>query len=199
MVTKRAKTLDEDTLDVILAGLQQTEQEMRDRVIILLSFKAGLRSGEIAGLRVEHVTDTQGRVTSPMRIGSDITKNGRRFRHRDREIDLHPDLRRALQAYFATRGDLNPSDPVILNARGRGGMTPNALQQWFRRLYLHAGLQGASSHSGRRTFATRALRLAGAHGMTLFDIQRLLGHRDPTTTQAYIENHPETRRLIAEL
>lgn len=199
MATKRARMLDEDMLDVILEGLKGTEHEARDRVIILLSFKAGLRSGEIAGLRVEHVTDAYGRVKGPIFIGADITKGGRRFPHRDREIDLHPDLRRALQVYFAERGDLKPGDPVVLAHNGRAAMKPNGLQQWFRRLYMANGMQGASSHSGRRTFATKALRFAGKHDMTLYDVQRLLGHRDPTTTQAYIENHPHARKLIAEL
>jgi integrase/recombinase XerD len=200
MATKRARTLSDEDLDIVLSGLKDTENELRDRVTVLLSHKAGLRAGEIAGLTVRDVTDAHGKVAGPIFIGSDTTKNGKRYPHRDREVPMHPDLRRALTSYFATRKSLKPGDPVIpARLDPRSPTTPNALIVWFRRTYRSLGFEGCSSHSGRRTFATKAARAAPNHGATLYDVQRLLGHADVSTTGLYVEPSPGTKNLISEM
>ncbi len=48
---------------------------------------------------------------------------------------------------------------------------------WFARAYRTIGLAGCSSHSGRRTFITRAARLVHKAGGSLRDVQLLAGHR----------------------
>jgi len=200
MATKRARTLSDEDLDIVLGGLKDTENELRDRVAVLLSHKAGLRAGEIAGLRVRNVTDARGKVAGPIFVGSDTSKNGRRFPHRDRQVPMHPEVRKALQTYFASRKSLEPGDPVIpARMDPRSPTTSNALIVWFRRTYRNLGFEGCSSHSGRRTFATKAARAAPEHGATLFDVQRLLGHADVSTTGLYIEPSTKTNQLVGDL
>jgi integrase/recombinase XerD len=69
---------------------------------------------------------------------------------------------------------------------------------WFARLYKQLGLTGCSSHSGRRTFITRAARRIEKAGGSLRDVQQLAGHRSINMTQRYIEGDTKAKqRLVA--
>ena len=72
-----------------------------------------------------------------------------------RRIPLHPELRQALIAWRAMSG---PAGPIITSERG-GPMRAGSIVLWFARAFRAIGLDGCSSHSGRRTFITRAARL----------------------------------------
>jgi integrase len=79
-------------------------------------------------------------------------------------------------------------------------MTPLGIVVWFSRAYKALGLNGCSSHSGRRTFITRAARLVHKAGGSLRDVQLLAGHRSIQTTQRYIDGDSDVqRRLVAML
>jgi integrase len=171
------------------AGSRRTKN--RDRVIILLSAKAGLRASEIAGLDWSMVLDARGKVADSLSIPDAIAKmrGGRR-------IPLHPDLRRALvllKRAAALEG------PVIRSVRG-GRMRPTSLVNWFALLFRELGFDGCSSHSGRRTFITTAARNAYRTGCSLRDVQLLAGHKSIEVTQGYIDgDSPAQRRLVARL
>ena len=86
---------------------------------------------------------------------------------------------------------------VVYSERG-GGLTPATIVNWFTTAYRHLGLAGCSSHSGRRTFITRAARLVHKAGGSLRDVQILAGHRSIETTQRYIDGDTDVqRRLVA--
>jgi integrase/recombinase XerD len=53
------------------------------------------------------------------------------------------------------------------------GFTANTLTQFFLTLYASAGIEGASSHSGRRSFATAL----AARGTGIRVLMRLMGSR----------------------
>jgi integrase/recombinase XerD len=77
-------------------------------------------------------------------------------------------------------------------------MTPVSIVNFFAIAYRTIGLDGCSSHSGRRTFITRAARLVHKAGGSLRDVQILAGHRSIQTTQAYIDGDTDAqRRLVA--
>src|SRR5450759_2070702 len=90
------------------------------------------------------------------------------------------------------------SGAVIASERG-GPMRPIAIVCWFARAYRAIGLTGCSSHSGRRTFITRAARLVHRTGGSLRDVQVLAGHRSLLTTQAYIDVDTDSQRQLVAL
>ena len=78
-------------------------------------------------------------------------------------------------------------------------MTPPSVVLWFARAYRAIGLDGCSSHSGRRTFITRAARLVHKAGGSLRDVQLLAGHRSIQTTQRYIDGDSDAQRKLVSL
>jgi integrase len=89
---------------------------------------------------------------------------------------------------------------VIRSERGGArGLRPGSVVNWFRRLYAELGLNGCSSHSGRRTFITNAARLVFKAGGSLCDVQQLAGHRSIDQTQAYIDASARAKRRLIEL
>jgi integrase/recombinase XerD len=64
----------------------------------------------------------------------------------------------------------------------------------FREIYEMAGIR-TSSHSGRRTFATRL----NAPGVGMRTIQKLMGHRNIGTTALYCDVSDETMRNAVAL
>ena len=78
-------------------------------------------------------------------------------------------------------------------------MTPRSIVNWFHRIYAELGLNGCSSHSGRRTFITRSARIIAKVGGSLRDVQELAGHRALTTTERYIEGDREAQRKLVRL
>ena len=82
---------------------------------------------------------------------------------------------------------------------GSRGMRPGSVVNWFRGLYRELGLNGCSSHSGRRTFITNAARLVSKVGGSLRDVQQLAGHQSIEQTQVYIDGSARAKRRLIEL
>lgn len=178
---------------LLLAHIRNQRYPERARVIILLSFKAGLRACEIAGLEWTMVLGSDQRVTDQITIAKGIAKYGS-----GRLVPIHNELRQALRGLHALEGKPTVG-PVVRSERG-GGMTPGSIVNWFGKAYQELSLVGCSSHSGRRTFITASARMLAKTGGSLRDIQELAGHRSLTTTERYIQGDREAqRRLIALL
>jgi integrase/recombinase XerD len=78
-------------------------------------------------------------------------------------------------------------------------MTALSIVVWFNRAFQTIGLKGCSSHSGRRTFITRAARVVHHAGGSLRDVQLLAGHRSILTTQQYIDGDTDAQRKLVSL
>jgi integrase len=189
MAGKQAKVLFDHHVQALLAYATASRHPLRNRLIVLLSVKAGLRAGEIANLTWPMVVDPSGDIAPYIELHDGAAKN-----RSGRRVPLHNDLREGLaRLREATDG----SRYVVYSERG-GGLTPSSIVNWFTAAYRHLGLAGCSSHSGRRTFITRAARLVHKAGGSLRDVQLLAGHRSIQTTQAYIDGDTDAqRRLVA--
>ena len=167
----------------------------RDRVLVLLSFKAGLRAKEIAGLRWSMVTDSTGQLADHFALPDRVSKG----RNGGRVIPMHGDLREALAMLMLAEPDkVRPNRPVIYSERGNG-YSANAVAVWFHNRFRELGIQGASSHSGRRSFITAAARKIVEAGGSLRDVQELAGHASLATTQRYIEGDSAAKRKVIAL
>ncbi len=192
---KRAKILNSKQENAILRHLETTRYSERDLTMFLLSIKAGLRAAEIAALTWAMVTDANGQIGDSIALEDKATKG----KKGGRDIPLHPELREALQALLEIRGDsVCPDRPVIHSERGEG-LSGASVAVWFHRLYSDLGLEGCSSHSGRRTFVTRAAKKCIEAGGSLRDVQQLAGHSHLATTQRYIEGDSEAKRRLVSM
>lgn len=191
MPGRQAKTINDALLKRALNGVARSPTIIRDRVMILLSVRAGLRACEIAGLQWSMVLTADGRVGQLIEVRDGIAKGGS-----GRRVPLHADLRKAL---LRLKAEADLSGPVIQSGRG-GALRPNSVVNWFVRLYAEIGADGCSSHSGRRTFITNAARNAHKVGASLRDVQLLAGHRSLAVTQGYIDGDTDAqRRLVRAL
>ena len=184
MVGKRAKILSPNHVEDLLVFARQTRHPIRNQELVLLSVKAGLRAGEIANLTWPMLVEPTGEIGTSLELQDRAAKKGG-----GRVIPLHPDLHAALVKLARLTLVLN--GPVIRSERG-GPMTPVSI-------VCAVGLEGCSSHSGRRTFITRAARLVHKAGGSLRDVQMLAGHRSLLTTQRYIDGDTDVQRRLVSL
>ena len=164
-------------------------------MIILLSVKAGLRAKEIAGLTWSMVTDAEGALGDAIHLPNSASKG----KNGGRTVPLNPILYQALADLLAKRGDdATPHARIIHSERG-DGYSAAAVQVWFARLYGALGFEGASSHSGRRTFITKAAKRIVEAGGSLRDIQELAGHSSLATTQRYIQGDSRAKQNVVRM
>jgi integrase/recombinase XerD len=78
-------------------------------------------------------------------------------------------------------------------------MTAVSIVNWFAFAFRAIGVAGCSSHSGSRTFITRAARLVYQAGGSLRDVQLLAAHRSILTTQRYIDGDSDAQRRLVSL
>src|ERR1700674_1449867 len=142
MAGKQAKILTRQQVVLALGRARRGRYPQRDRVMILLSVRAGLRAGEIAKLPWSMVLDANRRIADRIELHDSAAK-----KRSGRTIPLRRDLRRALQQLHRQTG---AEGAVIRSERGGSrGMRPGSVVNWFRGLYRELELSGWSSHSGR--------------------------------------------------
>lgn len=190
MAGKQAKILSDDQVRRLLLFVDTTRNAHRNRVIVLLSLKAGLRAGEIAKLTWPMVLDPSGEIAPVIELRDHAAK-----KNSGRLIPLHPDLRAALGRWRA----VSTSRGTVVRSERGGPMTPVSIVNWFALAYRTLGMDGCSSHSGRRTFITRAARLVHRTGGSLRDVQLLAGHRSIAVTQGYIDGDTDAQRRLVSL
>lgn len=156
----------------------------------MLSYGAGLRACEIASLRICDVIGSDGNATDTILLESWQTKGSQR-----QQAVLSEKLKKEITHFVRThRSNAPNSSPLLVSQKG-GSFSSQTIQQIFRNLYKQIGLDGASSHSGRRTMLTK-LAERGVHARV---IQQIARHSSFPTTQRYIEVSPHLLRNAVEM
>jgi integrase/recombinase XerD len=173
----QAKTLDDQELKRLLAVIEIGRHAERNRCIVLTTFLAGMRIGEVAKLKVGDVLDPDGNVRDRIILTSAMVKGGH-----GRTVFVSKRLRRELQRYFLTLPRHVQRDDALFRSQKGRAFSANTLCQTVSRMYRDAGLYDCTSHSGRRTFVTKL----ATSGISLKVVMELVGHRNLSTTQNYI-------------
>ncbi len=190
----------------------------RNVAIVWMSFGSALRVTEIANLRVKDVLEKNGDLKDEFRLPGAYTKNS----ESRLVYMLEPEHQEALNCYLEWRIEKGrrlggnqdyrglKSDSPLFLARGNSGFAfrkkvyekvdgsiaeywvCSSMQQLISELIKKVGVAGGSSHSGRRTFATRL----ADRGVDLEYIKYLLGHKSKQQSLAYIEKNRKRLRNI---
>ncbi|MHC2531788.1 tyrosine-type recombinase/integrase [Bradyrhizobium diazoefficiens] len=188
---KQAKTLNKGQAEATLAYLSTTRYPERNRLIFLLSAKAGLRAKEIALLTWRMVCDAAGQIGHSIHLTDNASKGTS-----GRIIPMHSELRATLIAYRQTLTKV--TSEYVIGTERASSTSPQVVVNMFQRWYRHLGFVGCSSHSGRRTFITGAARKISTVGGSLRDVQTLAGHSNLRTTQRYIEENADAQRRVVQ-
>jgi integrase/recombinase XerD len=192
--------------DAEVLGLLRACRSPRDRFIVIAMARAGLRRGELAGLRREDVhflADATG-------LGCSVRNAHLHVRRRDnpngawaksrrtRAIPADDLLVLAYDTYWFQRDQCRSArqcDFVLVNLFHEPlgePMRPGAINELLTGLSRRAGLaREVHPHMLRHAFASNVLEAGGA----LDEVQALLGHGSTTSTQVYL--HPSDDRLRA--
>ena len=184
---KQAKVLTESQQRSILKFLEDRPSSRRDALMFLLSVDAGLRAKEIAALEWSMVTDAEGNLSDAIRL-LDRASKGRS----GGIIYLSARLRAALAEYSL---EADRKGVLLRSTRGKP-MSSQVVTNWFWNLYRTLGMEGCSSHSGRRTAITRWARKISSVGGSLRDVQALARHTSLQMTQRYIEVSEDACRKV---
>jgi len=188
---KQAKLLTDAEFKRLTAVINSLRYQTRNHTTVALSFYAGLRACEIAALRVGDVFDDAGGVKDTIYLNSAQTKGSD-----STTVLVNTKLKRQLEK-FAKQYPVHMSTrtaPLLFSAKG-GGFSAQTIVNLFKRIYKIAGIEGASSHSGRRQFVTKL----ADQGINARLVQVLARHKHLSTTQRYIDVNENALRNAVEL
>ena len=189
LMSKQAKTLTSVDIRRILDFIALKKHAARNRAMFLVTLYAGLRVGEVASLRYMDVLDADNEVRDEIRLDANVTKG-----NIARTVFVNAKLRKELKYYISVTPYTNLADKLFYTQKNEG-FTANTLTQFFYYLYRSANIDGATSHSGRRTFITTLAN----KGVSVRLLASLVGHKNISTTQFYIDVNDDMKRRAVEL
>jgi integrase/recombinase XerD len=184
--TGQAKVLDEKELIRVLKNVAGGNHAKRNTAIVVLSNYLGLRSKELAALKINDVLEHDA-IKKVLRLVAAYTKGSK---HRDVSLE-NEKVVKALQEYIAARriedGLTFSVDAPLFRSQKKTAFSPNAMVRVLGDIYKSAGFNDASSHTGRRSLITK---LAYA-GIDLNSVRQIAGHSSISTTQRYVDDNPQ--------
>ena len=152
---------------------------VRDRALILLLLRTGMRIGELLGVKVSDINLTERKIL--IYVGE---KN-----YQGRAVYYNEDAAQALQHWLTERD--TQSEYLFPGRSGPGTLSYVTAHTALRKCLTRAGLsdKGYSLHNLRHTFATDMLNA----GMRLEVLQQILGHQEIEMTMRYAKMTDLTR------
>ena len=185
----QARVLNPTELRRVLDYVATRRHSARNRCSLLLTHYAGMRVGEVAALRINNVLNSDGTIKEEIRLMPTQTKGSYA-----RTVYLNERMRKELAQYIKCL-KINDLTKPLFYTQKQDGFSANTLTQYFFFLYRRVGLEGASSHSGRRSFLTGLAN----RGTAIHILKSLAGHRNISTTAAYLYSSPTQLKAAVEL
>ena len=190
-MSKQAKTLSNDEIRKVLDYVATRKHSERNRAMIYTIFNTGMRVSEVANLRFKDVVEVDGAVRREIRLSAEDTKT-----KEARVVFVNDKLHKELTRYVKLYKPLNTNVKFFYSQkRASDGYSPNTLAQFFHYLFNRAGITGASSHSGRRSFITNLAN----KGVGVRVIMGLSGHKALSSVQCYIDCNDDMKRKAINL
>ena len=190
-MSKQAKTLTQVEIRRVLDYIATRKHSIRNRAMLMTTYLSGMRVGEISSLRYSDVVDAEGNIRNEIRLRAEQTKG-----NEARVVFVSEKLRKELERYTQIYKPKDFNLKFFYSQKAvSDGFTANTLTQFFHYLYKQSGIDGASSHSGRRTFITNLAN----KGISVRVLASLAGHKNISTTQCYIDVNDEMKRKAIEL
>ena len=182
----RKMHLNETEASDMLAYLKS--KSLRDYAIVNLILRTGLRTIEVVRADVEDIRHKRGR-----RI---LKVWGKGYDDKDNFVILGDAVWNPIQEYLNTRGLQSKNEPLfVTDGKGHRGarMSTRSVQYVCKESMKAIGLEGHeySAHSLRHTTAVLILK----NGGDWQDVQRVLRHSSPATSQIYTASIEEEVRL----
>ena len=178
-MSKKAKVLTAGDTKLILAVIASKPHHERNRAIFMVSLLAGLRACEVSGLTIGTVLGRDGKILDRLIFSKHQTKGDK-----SRTVPISKKLAKELALYIASLHPraIQPERPLFASQKG-GGFTPHGIVMLLGRIFKESTVPQISSHSGRRTFATRL----ADKGISVFVLKELMGHASISTTSGYVD------------
>lgn len=187
----QAKVLTSTELRRVLDYVATRPHAARNRAMILCSHFAGMRVKEIAALRYCDVVNLDGTIKDEIFLSAEQTKG----KHA-RTVYVSSKLQKELKAYVTAVPPRNREQPLFQpQKRKTKGFSSNTACQFFHCLYKSVGIEGASSHSGRRGWLTAM----ADKGTSIHILKTLAGHQSIATTSVYLFSNPSQLKAAVEL
>ena len=168
------RAINPEDIKVLLSVIDHT----RNRAMILLLLRTGMRIGELLDLRIVDINLPEKKV---LIITGEKNSRGR-------VAYLSEDAEEALRAWLEVR---NPQKEMLFYACNRATMSYAAARKMFKHHLAKAGLsfKGYTLHQLRHTFASEMLNA----GLRLEVLQQLMGHSSLEVTRQYARLTDKTR------
>jgi site-specific recombinase XerD len=171
-----------DVTALISACQGSTTSRRRDRAVLVLLARLGLRAGEVAALELGDIN---------WRAGEILVRG--KARRRDR-LPLPAEVGEALSDYICNARPLCASRRVVLTLYAPFvPIRPCSITDIVQRACKRAGLAEVGAHRLRHTLATEMLR----QGADLAEIAQILRHSDLATTAGYAKVDRVSLRSVA--
>lgn len=189
----KARVLDEREFSRAINTARKYAHAKRNVALLYLSYGLGLRAKEMASLKVRHVLDDANQIADEINLIGAMTKGGKQRHVYLTNSKVIAAVRDYLDERSEAEGVLFSLDAPLFKSQKGSSFSPNTLQQLFHHIYDLARLPGASSHSGRRTFATNLIE----KGIDIKAVSTLMGHSSIAMTAQYVEDNPKRLKLIS--
>jgi len=145
----------------------------RDRALFGICLYTGTRIAEACSLHTKDVYSQDGSIRPRITIRKNTTKG----KIETRSVPISTDLRSLLENYSSSKVYLFPG------RHGLGHIHPDSADKILRAAFLELGIEGASTHSFRRTCLTKM----HMSGVPLKVIQKISGHKTLGALQKYLD------------